>query len=85
MIQRSFNMATLAEEAAPLLQNRRESNHQYSDADEIERIRSKDPNAIIIDFDQHHDGDPENPMDWPTAYKWSIVSLLAFMAFTVYV
>jgi hypothetical protein len=37
----------------------------------------------IVDFDPN--GDPENPQDWPKAYKWSIVALLAFMAFTVYV
>ncbi|KIX99028.1 uncharacterized protein Z520_05489 [Fonsecaea multimorphosa CBS 102226] len=35
----------------------------------------------IVDFDPN--GDPENPRDWPTAYKWGIVALLAFMAFTV--
>lgn len=35
----------------------------------------------IVDFDPN--GDPENPMEWPTAFKWSIVALLAFMAFTV--
>ena len=37
----------------------------------------------IVDFDPN--GDPENPRDWPKTYKWGIVSLLAFMAFTVYV
>ena len=37
----------------------------------------------IVDFDPT--GDPENPRDWPKAYKWAIVALLAFMAFTVYV
>ncbi|KAH0842118.1 hypothetical protein AYO21_00249 [Fonsecaea monophora] len=35
----------------------------------------------IIDFDPN--GDPENPRDWPNHYKWGIVALLAFMAFTV--
>ncbi|KIW22889.1 uncharacterized protein PV07_11137 [Cladophialophora immunda] len=35
----------------------------------------------IVDFDPN--GDPENPRDWPNAYKWGIVALLAFMAFTV--
>ncbi|KAI1172776.1 MFS transporter [Nemania sp. FL0916] len=35
----------------------------------------------IVDFDVA--GDPENPMEWPTAYKWGIVFLLSFMAFTV--
>jgi hypothetical protein len=37
----------------------------------------------IVDFDPN--GDPENPMDWPTGFKWGIVALLAFMAFTVWV
>ncbi|PSR82809.1 major facilitator superfamily domain-containing protein [Coniella lustricola] len=35
----------------------------------------------IVDFDPA--GDPDNPMDWPVAYKWGIVALLAAMAFTV--
>jgi hypothetical protein len=35
----------------------------------------------VVDFDP--DGDSENPQDWPQAYKWGIVALLAFMAFTV--
>lgn len=35
----------------------------------------------IVEFDPN--GDPENPMDWPSAYKWGIVALLAAMAFTV--
>ena len=40
-------------------------------------------NDAIVDFDPA--GDPENPLEWPKAFKWSIVALLAFMAFTVYV
>ncbi|KAI5865133.1 MFS general substrate transporter [Durotheca rogersii] len=35
----------------------------------------------FVDFDPA--GDAENPMDWPEAYKWGIVGLLALMAFTV--
>lgn len=35
----------------------------------------------IVEFDPN--GDPDNPMDWPRAYKWSIVALLAFTSFTV--
>ncbi|KAK5122287.1 hypothetical protein LTR85_004198 [Meristemomyces frigidus] len=35
----------------------------------------------IVRFDPK--GDAENPLDWPVAYKWGIVGLLAFMAFTV--
>lgn len=40
---------------------------------------STDPD--IVDFDPN--GDAENPRDWPNAYKWGIVTLLAFMSFTV--
>lgn len=28
-------------------------------------------------------GDPENPREWPAAFKWAITTLLACMAFTV--
>ena len=41
----------------------------------------KDSNAV--DFDSR--GDLDNPREWPNAYKWSIVTLLAFTSFTVYV
>lgn len=34
-----------------------------------------------IDFDPN--GDPDNPLEWPAPFKWGIVSLLAFTAFTV--
>ncbi len=37
----------------------------------------------VVDFDP--DGDADNPMEWPAAFKWGIVLLLALMAFTVYV
>ncbi|KAK5058709.1 hypothetical protein LTR84_010973 [Exophiala bonariae] len=43
------------------------------------KAASTDPN--IVDFDPK--GDSENPRDWPITYKWGIVSLLAFMSFTV--
>jgi hypothetical protein len=42
----------------------------------------EDADKDIVDFDIG--GDAENPMDWPSAYKWGIVALLAFMAFTTY-
>jgi hypothetical protein len=35
----------------------------------------------LVDFDPN--GDADNPMEWPTAYKNGVVALLAFMAFTV--
>jgi hypothetical protein len=39
--------------------------------------------TTIVDFDP--DGDAENPLDWPAPFKWAVVSMLALMAFTVYV
>ncbi|KAK7183100.1 hypothetical protein DPSP01_005955 [Paraphaeosphaeria sporulosa] len=36
--------------------------------------------GVILDFEE---GDIENPREWPVAYKWAMVSLLAFTAFTV--
>ncbi|KAK4043876.1 major facilitator superfamily domain-containing protein [Parachaetomium inaequale] len=37
--------------------------------------------TTIVDFDPR--GDAENPLDWPAPFKWAVVSMLAFMAFTV--
>lgn len=37
-------------------------------------------NEVILDFEA---GDPENPREWDSKFKWLIVFLLAFMAFTV--
>lgn len=36
-----------------------------------------------IEFDRN--GDPDNPLEWPSSYKWGIVALLSFMGFTMYV
>ncbi|KAI0541533.1 MFS transporter [Xylaria digitata] len=47
------------------------------DTERCDEVSHKD----IVDFNV--DGDVENPMEWPAAYKWSIVFLLSFMAFTV--
>ncbi|KAK1995241.1 major facilitator superfamily transporter [Colletotrichum falcatum] len=41
----------------------------------------QDLSKHLLDFDP--DGDPENPREWPTAFKWTIVGLLALTAFTV--
>ena len=46
-----------------------------------EPVKHNGDDPTIVDFDPN--GDPDNPRDWPTAYKWGIVALLAFMAFTV--
>lgn len=35
---------------------------------------------VILDFET---GDPENPREWDPKFKWFVVFLLAFMAFTV--
>ncbi|OTA57683.1 major facilitator superfamily transporter [Hypoxylon sp. EC38] len=60
------------DETQPLLQ----------DAHLVYVEREDDPSSKdIVDFDPN--GDAENPMEWPNAYKWGIVALLAFMAFTV--
>jgi hypothetical protein len=60
------------DETQPLLQNQ---NRVY--------FVRQDENASkdIVHFDPN--GDPENPREWPEAYKWFIVFLLALMAFTV--
>lgn len=42
----------------------------------------EDVSKHLLDFDPN--GDPENPREWPTAFKWTIVGLLALTAFTVY-
>ncbi|KAJ5334370.1 uncharacterized protein N7506_008153 [Penicillium brevicompactum] len=34
-----------------------------------------------LEFDYHED--PENPLEWPSSYKWGIVALLSFMGFTI--
>lgn len=38
-----------------------------------------DKELNVVDFDPN--GDPENPIEWPAVYKWTIVALLACMAF----
>ena len=63
------------DETAPLLHGRTEDHVAQSTAD-VSSIA-----AGVVKFQP--DGDPENPVDWPSSYKWGIVSLLAFMGFTV--
>lgn len=48
----------------------------------LERVREiEDARDHVVEFDSS--GDAENPLEWAPAYKWTIVGLLAFMAFTV--
>ncbi|KAH8666809.1 major facilitator superfamily transporter [Xylariales sp. PMI_506] len=42
---------------------------------------AQETNVHLVTFDPK--GDPENPVDWPAAYKWSVIALLTFTAFTV--
>jgi hypothetical protein len=37
--------------------------------------------STLMDFDP--EGDPDNPLEWSNRYRMTVVSLLAFMAFTV--
>lgn len=64
-------MAHAPDERQPLLHDDSTA-RQYDDA-------TKD----VIDF--HPNGDADDPLQWPVAYKWSVVALLAVMAFTVLV
>lgn len=49
------------------------------EAGSAQREHELDPTVVTFD----PKGDPDNPLDWPVAYRWGIVGLLAFMAFTV--
>lgn len=51
---------------------------ECGDFNDDEGITSVDPSLGF-----HPSGDPDNPRDWPDAFKWGIVMLLAAMAFTV--
>ncbi|KAK5685203.1 hypothetical protein LTS10_003280 [Elasticomyces elasticus] len=42
---------------------------------------TKSTSSSLLDFDPN--GDTDNPQEWKTSYKWGIVMLQAFMAFTV--
>jgi hypothetical protein len=44
-------------------------------------IENRTTDKPVVDFDSN--GDPENPLEWPRAYKIGVVFLLAFMSFTV--
>lgn len=61
----------MRDEERPLLQSDRALPTSYH--------TTHDPDA---DFDPNDDQD--DPRQWPMAYRWGLVSLLALMAFTVY-
>lgn len=60
-----------------LLLLQQQGRHFINHSDQI----STPTKDLIVRYDP--DGDTECPRDWPQAYKWFIVFLLAFMAFTV--
>ena len=58
--------------------------HCYTETDADATIPATASQADYgFDFDPL--GDVDNPLEWPIALKWGIVTLLALMAFTVYV
>ncbi|KAK4224468.1 major facilitator superfamily domain-containing protein [Podospora fimiseda] len=63
-------------ETQPLLRSLTNEGQQY--ALDIDNDKTE---TIIVEFDPAGDG--ENPLDWPTPFKWTIVSLLVMTAFTV--
>ncbi|KAK3334202.1 major facilitator superfamily domain-containing protein [Cercophora scortea] len=69
------------DEARPLL-----AGHHTDSADAARQngANNADPDANIVIVDFHADGsDADNPLNWPTPFKWGIVMILALMAFTV--
>ncbi|EGP86473.1 unnamed protein product [Zymoseptoria tritici ST99CH_1E4] len=64
-------MSRQPSETSPLLANNNNRQPGFDDANA----------KNIVDFDPN--GDEANPMDWSNAYKYGIVALLAFTAFTV--
>jgi hypothetical protein len=48
-----------------------------------DRSRPQDEAEEELDIDFDPSGDPDNPLEWPATFKWTIVALLALMAFTV--
>lgn len=40
-----------------------------------------DRSEVVTDSDIKPD--PDDPLQWPSSYRWGIVALLALMAFTV--
>ncbi|KAK1051052.1 hypothetical protein LTR74_016880 [Friedmanniomyces endolithicus] len=62
------------DETQPLLRQR---TNEYT----AHRQQDKTDGSHRVDFDPH--GDPDDPQNWKTSYKWGVVLLLAFMAFSV--
>ncbi|KAK3681026.1 major facilitator superfamily domain-containing protein [Podospora appendiculata] len=71
-------MTVATDETRPLLA----SNHSADAAPTNANANANANVVIVVDF--HPDGsDADNPLNWPTPFKWGIVMILALMAFTV--
>ncbi|KAI6355034.1 hypothetical protein MCOR31_011299 [Pyricularia oryzae] len=80
--------AALADENDPLLGAVAEQHVRHAVTEDPDDIGpdSQESGAVLVDgelleFDPK--GDPDNPMEWAPAFKWSIVSLLALFAFCI--
>jgi hypothetical protein len=63
-----------ASEATPLLRAAPEADPESSSSSQI---------TVAANDDFGLDGDKDNPHEWPAAFKWAVVLLLACMSFTV--
>lgn len=63
-----------ADEREPLL-------NSSNDGQSNDHYQYSNGKPYIVEFDKK--GDPDNPQEWPTLYRWGIVGLLMFTAFTV--
>ncbi|KAK1751323.1 major facilitator superfamily domain-containing protein [Echria macrotheca] len=55
--------------------------HSYTNVNNGTAASDTTVEPCVVDFDPY--GDVDNPLEWPTAFKWGIVLLLAVTAFTV--
>lgn len=39
---------------------------------------------FTVGWEEPSDQDPENPLNWPTRRKWSIIGVLSFITFLTY-
>jgi hypothetical protein len=83
-------MTVTAHETQPLLRSKSNGStdcpapiagHQYTEVNNTCIDAGAASDAFLVDFDPQ--GDVDNPLEWPTAFKWGIVALLALTAFTV--
>jgi hypothetical protein len=63
-------------ESSPLL------NRSHSVSTAIDSLYDQDESVRRASIAFNPAGDDENPLDWPKAYKWGVVALLASMSFT---